>query len=97
MRSNLKRSLRIGRLDLIGRTRRRRWSPELVSRGGVSPELIEIDAPGVKSSRAWVCRDQRDTRDPPGALAGLGGARGRGCDGGGGSVRQRSPVCGVLA
>jgi hypothetical protein len=58
---------------------------------------IEIDAPRVKSTCAWVCRDQHGTCDLPGALAGLGGAREYGCDGGGGSVRRRSPACGVLA
>jgi hypothetical protein len=66
------------------------------SRGGAargSPESTVHDAPGVKLGRAWVWRDQRDTRDPPGTLAGLGGARGCGCDGGGGSGRWHSPAC----
>jgi hypothetical protein len=31
--------------------------------------------------------------NPPRALAGLGEARGRGCDGGGGSARRGSPAC----
>jgi hypothetical protein len=68
-----------------------------VARGSGSPDFANSGAPVVKSSGAWVYRDQRGTRDPPGPLAGLGGARGRGCDGGGGSVRQHSPSCGVPA
>jgi hypothetical protein len=72
-------------------------SPEIGFYGGASPELVEINAPGVKSNGAWVRRDQRDTRDPPESLAGLGGARGHGRDGGGRSRRRSSSACAVLA
>jgi hypothetical protein len=64
---------------------------------GNSSEFTEFGAPRVKSSGAWVCRDQRDTRDPPGALFGPGGAQGCARGGGGGSARRCSPACGVLA
>jgi hypothetical protein len=46
------------------------------SRGGAargSPESTVHGAPGVKLGRAWVWRDQRNTRDPPRTLASLGG------------------------
>jgi hypothetical protein len=66
-------------------------------RAGNSSKFTEFSAPRVKSSGAWVCRDQRDMRDPPGALSGPGGARGCVRGGGGGSARRRSPVCGVPA
>jgi hypothetical protein len=72
-------------------------SPEIGFHGGASPELVEINAPGVKSNGVWVCRDQRDTRDPPEALAGLGVARGCVRGGGGGFARWRLPVYGVPA
>ena len=55
-------------------------------RGGGSPELAEIGHPGVNSTRAWVRDDQRSTRDPPKALAGLCRARGGVCNSGGGPV-----------
>jgi hypothetical protein len=74
----------------------RRWFPA-AARGSGSPDFAKSGTPVVKSGGAWVCRDQRDTRDAPGTLASLGGARGRGCDSGGGSVRRRSPVCGIPA
>jgi hypothetical protein len=67
------------------------------ARGSGSPDLSNSGAPVVKSSGAWVYRDQRYTRDPPGPLAGLGGAQGCGCDGGGRPVRRRLPACGVPA
>jgi hypothetical protein len=75
-------------------------TPVTKSHGGVawgSPDFTVNGAPGVKSSGAWVYRDQRDTRDPLGALAGLGGARDCARGGGGGSARRRSPACGVPA
>ena len=53
--------------------------------------MAELGPPGVKSTRAWVGHDQRDTRDPPGPRAGHGEARSVGCDCGGGFVRRRSP------
>jgi hypothetical protein len=62
-----------------------------------SPDFTVNGAPGVKSSGAWVCRDQRDTHDPLGALSGPSGARGCACGGGGGSARRCSPACGVPA
>jgi hypothetical protein len=62
-----------------------------------SPDFANSGAPVVKLSGAWVYRDQRDTRDPPGPLVGLGGAWGRGCYGRGRSVRRCSPACGVPA
>jgi hypothetical protein len=73
-------------------------TPATKSRGGAargSPDFTVNGAPGVKSNGAWVCRDQRDTRDPPRALAGLGGARGCARGGRGGSVRLRLLACGV--
>jgi hypothetical protein len=75
-------------------------TPATKSCGGAargSPNFTVNGAPGVKSSGAWVRHDQRDTRDPPGALADLGGAWGCACGGGGGSVRRRLPACGVPA
>jgi hypothetical protein len=48
------------------------FESELVSRGGASLELNEIDAPRVKSSGAWVWDQLRDMRNPPRVLAGLG-------------------------
>jgi hypothetical protein len=98
--SNLDRPFTIGHPGPIGA-----WSGGAVTlatpfRGGVargSPDFTVNGAPGVKSSGAWVCRDQRDTRDPPGALSGPGGARGCARGGGGGSARRRSPACGVPA
>jgi hypothetical protein len=73
------------------------WDPfhGIAARG--SPDFTVNGASGVKSSGAWVCRDQRDTCDPPGALSGLGRARGCMRDGGGGSARRCSPACGVPA
>jgi hypothetical protein len=72
-------------------------SPEIGFRGGAPPELGEINAPGVKSNGAWVCRDQRDTRDPPKALVGLGVVRDCARGGGSGFARRSSPACGVPA
>jgi hypothetical protein len=66
-------------------------------RTGNSSEFTEFGAPRVKSSGAWVCHDQRDTHDPPGALSSPNGARGCARGGGGGSARRRSPACGVPA
>jgi hypothetical protein len=64
---------------------------------GNSSEFTEFGAPRVKSSGAWVCRAQHDTRDPPGALSGPGGAQGCVRGGGGGSTQRHSPACGVSA
>jgi hypothetical protein len=62
-----------------------------------SPDFTVNGVPGVKLGRAWVWHDQRIMRDLPEAKAGLGEARGRNCDGGGGSARWSSPACGVPA
>jgi hypothetical protein len=78
--SNLGRRIWIERFgpDLVRTVRSNRTRPaaggssEIGFRGGAPPELGEIIAPGIKSNGAWVCRDQRDTRDPPEALLGLG-------------------------
>jgi hypothetical protein len=64
----------------------------VVARGSGSPDFTNSGAPVAKSSGAWVYRDQRDTHDPPGGLAGLGEARGRDCDGGGGSAPELAGV-----
>jgi hypothetical protein len=71
-------------------------TPAAKTRGGMardSPELGVPAAPGAKTTRAQVGRDQRDMSDPPGAKAGLGGRSSCGYDGGGGSARRR--VAGV--
>jgi hypothetical protein len=62
-------------------------APAVASAQG-SPELIENDAPGIKSTRAWVWNGLRDMRNPPRALVGLGEVRGHGCNGGSGSARR---------
>jgi hypothetical protein len=59
-----------------------------VARGSGSPDFANFGAPVAKSSGAWVWDKLRDMRNPPRALAGLGEARGHGCDGGGGSARR---------
>jgi hypothetical protein len=60
------------------------------ARGSGSPEFIELDAPGVKSTRAWVGRDPRYTRDLPRAKARHGRGSSDEHDGGGGSARRRN-------
>jgi hypothetical protein len=57
--------------------------------GGSSPELGDLGAPRVKTTRAWVWEVQRSMRDPPGAKAGLGEGSGGAHDDGGGSARRR--------
>jgi hypothetical protein len=54
-----------------GGGRRQRPKPA-AARLGARRSSIEINAPRVKSTRVWVCHDQRGTCDPPGAEAGLG-------------------------
>jgi hypothetical protein len=71
------------------------WFPTAVHGLG-SLDFAYSGAPVFKSSRAWVCRDQRDTHDPPGAKAGLGGALDCARGGRGGPARRRTPACGVL-
>jgi hypothetical protein len=58
-----------------------------VARGSGSPDFANSGAPVAKSSGAWVWDRLRDMRNPPRVLAGLGKARGRGCDGGGSSCK----------
>jgi hypothetical protein len=86
-----------GRLGARGGGAGQRRPVSASARGSGSPDFTVNGAPGVKLSGAWVCHDQRDTRNPPGALAGLGGARGCAHSGEGGSARRRSPACGVPA
>jgi hypothetical protein len=72
-RSNLDRPLTIGRPGPIGVGGGGAITPATPFRGGAawgSPDFTVNGAPGVKPSGAWVCRDQRDTCDPPGALSG---------------------------
>jgi hypothetical protein len=85
------------RSDLTERGRRQGGSLEIGFRGGAPSELGEINAPGVKSNGAWVCRDQRDTRDPPEALVGLGVVQDCARSGGSGFARRSSPACSVPA
>jgi hypothetical protein len=64
-----------------GAGHRRRVSA--VARGSGSPDFTNSGTPVAKSSGAWIWDKLRDMRNPPRALAGLGEARGCGCDGGG--------------
>jgi len=59
----------------------------------LAPDFTELDAPGLKSTRAWVRRVRRNTRNPPRVTAGLAEALGGECKGGGGSARHDSPAC----
>jgi hypothetical protein len=98
--SNLDRPFMIGRPGPIGAWGGGAVTPATPFRDSVargSPDFTVNGALGVQSSGAWVCPDQRETRDPPGALFGNGGARGCARGGGGGSARRRSPACGVPA
>jgi hypothetical protein len=67
------------------------------ARGSGSPELGVPAAPGVKSTRAWVGRDLRDTCDLPRAIARHGEGSGDKHDGGGGSARRRNDGAHVSA
>jgi hypothetical protein len=67
-----------------------------VARGSGSPEFIKLDALGVKSTRAWVRLDPRDTRDLPRAKARHGRGSSDEHDGGDGSARQRNDGARVL-
>jgi hypothetical protein len=62
----------LDRTARVGWARGAGWSPELVFHGGASTELIEINAPRVKSSGAWVWDKLHDMSNPPRVLAGLG-------------------------
>jgi hypothetical protein len=57
--------------------------------GSGSPDFTINGAPGVKSTGLWVEHDQRITRDPPGAKAGLWRRSSCGWNGGSGLARQR--------
>jgi hypothetical protein len=99
-RSNLDRPFTIGRPGPIGTLGGGAVTMATPFRGGAargSSDFTVNGASGVKSSGAWVCRNQCDTRDPPGALSGPSGARGCARGGRGGSARRRSPACGVPA
>ena len=65
-------------------------------RGGASPEYAKLGLPGVKSTRAWVWGDLRDTRNLLAALAGLGEACNSERGGGGGSAWRGSPAQGIM-
>jgi hypothetical protein len=61
------------------------WS----SRGGAawgSPEFGVLGVPGLKTTRVWVGRDKRDTRDPLGPRARVGDGRSVELGGGGGAA-----------
>jgi hypothetical protein len=87
---------RFGSGSAGGGGRRRRPKPT-AARLGARRSPIEIDAPGVKTTRAWAREVQRNMRDPPEAKAGLGDALGCMRGGGGGPARRRTPACAVLA
>jgi len=55
---------------------------------GVSPEFGILGVPGLKTTRIWVGRDQRDTRDSPRAQAGYGEALGGARKDDGGTARR---------
>jgi hypothetical protein len=78
-RSNLDRPFTIGCPGPIRARGGGAVTPTTPFRGSAARGSLDFTingALGVKSSGAWVCRDQRDTRDPPGALSGPGRARG---------------------
>jgi hypothetical protein len=60
--------------------------------GSGSLDFNDSDAPVANKARVCVREGQRDMCNPPRALAGLSKARGRGCDGSGGSARRSSPA-----
>ena len=55
---------------------------------GFSPEFIESDAPGIKSTSAWVRGVHHAMRDPPKHSARLEDALGCRCGGGGDSAQR---------
>jgi hypothetical protein len=63
-----------------------------VARGSGSPDFTDSGAPVANKARVCVREGQHDMCNPPRVLAGLGEARGRGCDGNGGSARWSSPA-----
>jgi hypothetical protein len=62
---------------------------------GLSPEFIESDDPGIKSTSAWIRGVHHAMRDPPEHSAGLEDALGRRC--GGGGVSAWRGIAGVRA
>ena len=74
-----------------GAGRRNRRSA--VARGSGSPEFMNLGAPRVKSTRAWVWDAHHAMRDRPRATARVGGAQAGGFNCGGGSERQGSLAC----
>jgi hypothetical protein len=58
-----------------------------------SPDFTMNDTSGVKSTGFWAREVQRDMRNPPRVLAGLGVAQGCARGGRGGFVRRCSPAC----
>jgi hypothetical protein len=64
----------------------------MVARGSGSPDFTDSSTPVANKARVCVTESQRDMCNPPRALAGLGEARGRGCDGSGGSAWWSSPA-----
>jgi hypothetical protein len=71
-----------GRSDLTRTRSAAGSSPGIGFRGGASPELGDLSASGIKTTRAWVKEDQRDMGKPPRAKARLGKAQGERIDGG---------------
>jgi hypothetical protein len=63
------------------------------ARGSGSPDFTDSSAPVANKARVCVREGQRDVCNPPRALAGLGEARGHGCDHGGGSAWWSPPAC----
>ena len=59
--------------------------------GGGLPEMANLGAPGLISTRIWVWKMVRDMRKPLEPKAGFGRCLGGGCDGGGGATRRGSP------
>jgi hypothetical protein len=64
--------------------------------GSGSPDFTVHGAPGVKSTGPWVWRDKRIMCDLLRAKAGLEGALGCACGGGGRSARRHTPACAGL-
>jgi hypothetical protein len=81
-----------GQLDVRGGGAGHRRPASAVARGSGSPDFTDSGAPVAYKARVCVTEGVRDMCNPPRALAGLGEARGRGCDGSGGSARRSSPA-----
>jgi hypothetical protein len=63
------------------------------SRGGASPALGNLGAPGVKTTRAWVWEVQLDMGEPPRGFARVRGGCSDSRHGMGGSVQRSSLAC----